>query len=103
MPNKRTTKTTKRGRPKGSRNKTYVAAEALRIPPTCPRCGSQQLPPVAGAPAVRRDWSGMLDGVPYSRIDWQNCQCKQCGQAVRVKTYYPTRNDTPPKKKIAID
>jgi len=77
----------KRGRPKGSKNKSYGHARSIQIPPACPSCGSRSLTPVPGAPKIRKVLIGKIEGAVFKAVEWQRCRCDGCGQYVVVRTY----------------
>lgn len=83
----------RRGRKKGSKNKVYQPATAIK--PCCMKCGSEKLRQVHGAPPVVRQLTGQLaDGRTYHSVRWQRSVC-ECGQHLSVKTYLAEENTSP--------
>ena len=77
---------TKRGRPAGSPNRTFV--ETVERPAACTACGSVNLTALGGRPVNRVEQGGEIDGRTYAAIEWHDKRC-ECGQAVRVRVYMP--------------
>jgi hypothetical protein len=97
----------KPGRPPGSPNKEYAAAE--EIPASCLRCNSTKLTRVPGSKEIERAIAGTLrSGFVYNRVRHTRKKC-ECGQTLIVKSYFvsdepkpelqPTRNP----KVISLD
>jgi len=80
----RQTKTTKRGRPRGSRNRpkppVVEAPRPIKQPKTtCPSCGSDERGPYFHKTVQK--YSGIApDGMPYTRVVRRWTICAACGQ-----------------------
>jgi hypothetical protein len=87
-------KTTKPGRPPGSPNKEYAAAE--EIPASCLRCNSTKLTRVEGSKVIDRSIAGKLQsGYVYNRVRHTRKKC-ECGQTLIVKAYYVAADEPAP-------
>lgn len=75
----------RKGRPKGSKNKDTTMVSVLRIPATCPNCGSQDIMRRPGAQTRELDRGGEHQGIQYEMIRWTPSQCRKCGQCVTVR------------------
>lgn len=75
----------KKGRPRGSKNNQYLYASA--VPAICPKCGSDKIKAIEGAPPIDQDYSGFLsDNRRFRGIRKQRSKC-ECGQYLMVKSY----------------
>jgi hypothetical protein len=57
-----------------------------QLPTHCTRCGSDKLPPIAGAQPLTREIAGELQGVQHTSVRWQHCACADCGQVLVVRS-----------------
>lgn len=57
----------------------------LRVPATCPSCGSRDIMRRPGAQTRVMDRSGECNGILYEMIRWTPSQCRKCGQCVTVR------------------
>lgn len=74
---------TKKGRPAGSRNRSWPIAQEL--PARCPTCGGTERE-VLRITASHQIAGSTPDGQPYDRVVWRNVRCR-CGQYYRVRSY----------------
>lgn len=77
-------KTKKPGRPEGSKNREY--AVAVTVPSSCPECGSTERTEYINKSELEHEGIDPF-GRPFNLIVWRTCQCKECGQWRRDKSY----------------
>lgn len=75
-------------RPKSGSGFPLNRKEAVFVPVACPSCGSQKRTKFTGN-ARRVETSGKcpFTGLRYNVVVFRNCRCKDCGQALSVKSF----------------
>lgn len=73
------------GRPKGSKTKQTEMATAVRVPPSCRKCGSEDIVRRPGSKVHVQEYGTAVAGVAYRAVRWVPSICRSCGQAITVR------------------
>lgn len=88
------------GRPKESTNREYDQVD--KVVSRCARCGSTERTEYTGRSVnnFQATYTNAADGKPYNRIVYQTCQCTQCHQWRKDRSYELVTSEDRPEDGI---